>query len=108
MIDLYLCRYPTIASISVERYLPPRDIISSDIIGNLPCHYNPFPRYAVISVIRLRDHPSISGTDQFVIVHYADKVSYLCHGFIAKNLDAVNESHINLLKTSSVILLSSR
>ncbi|KAL5257243.1 hypothetical protein ACHWQZ_G012247 [Mnemiopsis leidyi] len=42
-----------------------------------------------------------TGNDQFVIVHYADKVSYLCHGFIAKNLDAVNESHINLLKTSS-------
>ncbi|KAL5257244.1 hypothetical protein ACHWQZ_G012247 [Mnemiopsis leidyi] len=47
-----------------------------------------------------------TGNDQFVIVHYADKVSYLCHGFIAKNLDAVNESHINLLKTSSLSLAS--
>ncbi|XP_063674176.1 unconventional myosin-Va-like isoform X5 [Bolinopsis microptera] len=45
-----------------------------------------------------------TGTDQFVIVHYADKVSYLCHGFIAKNLDSVNESHINLLKNSSLEL----
>ena len=44
----------------------------------------------------------LPGTDQFVIVHYADNVSYLCYGFIAKNLDAVNESHIELLMTSSV------
>ena len=45
-----------------------------------------------------------TGTQEFVIIHYADNVSYTCHGFINKNLDSVNDVHINLLRSSSVRL----
>ena len=38
----------------------------------------------------------------FLVVHFADTVSYESEGFLEKNRDSVNEEHILLLKASEV------
>lgn len=40
----------------------------------------------------------------FLVVHFADTVSYESEGFLEKNRDSVNEEHILLLKASEVCI----
>ncbi|XP_070408592.1 unconventional myosin-Vb isoform X2 [Nothobranchius furzeri] len=42
----------------------------------------------------------------FIIVHFADKVEYLCDGFLEKNRDTVYEEQINILKASQFQLVA--
>lgn len=44
----------------------------------------------------------------FLIVHFADTVSYESEGFLEKNRDSVNEEHILLLKASEVRMNKTR
>ncbi len=37
----------------------------------------------------------------FIIIHFADKVEYQCHGFVEKNRDTVLEEQVEVLRTSS-------
>ncbi|KAL4216467.1 myosin V [Mactra antiquata] len=45
------------------------------------------------------------GTDAFIILHFADKVSYTVKGFLDKNRDAVSEEHVNIMKASEYELV---
>ncbi|XP_051533560.1 unconventional myosin-Vb isoform X2 [Myxocyprinus asiaticus] len=42
----------------------------------------------------------------FIVVHFADRVEYLCDGFLEKNRDTVYEEQINILKASQFQLVA--
>ena len=42
-----------------------------------------------------------TSTDQFVIYHFADKVTYNVWGFVEKNMDRLIPEHLSMLKNSS-------
>ncbi|XP_051956180.1 unconventional myosin-Vb-like [Xyrauchen texanus] len=42
----------------------------------------------------------------YIVVHFADRVEYLCDGFLEKNRDTVYEEHINILKASQFQLVA--
>ena len=47
------------------------------------------------------DKPRTS-TSSFIIIHFADRVTYEAAGFVEKNMDSVIPEHLQLLKASEV------
>ncbi|XP_060573083.1 unconventional myosin-Va-like isoform X4 [Ruditapes philippinarum] len=46
------------------------------------------------------------GMESFIILHFADKVTYTAKGFLDKNRDAVSEEHVNIMKASEYELVA--
>ena len=47
-----------------------------------------------------------TSTDQFMIYHFADKVTYDVWGFVEKNMDRLIPEHLTMLKSSSSVFVS--